>query len=116
MNVSMVSGGAAEEPEQEGQAVYTYRCDDWKILTGVRVQLRQAGAPVRVGCLEAATADSSALWLAAEGVERRTLYTASDGYEVWIDPEKLPDSVYTKLICHTPEPGEISSASDTTES
>ena len=32
-------------------------------------------------------ADDSALWLAADGVEERTLIEAAACYEIWIEPQ-----------------------------
>lgn len=83
--------------------MYAHQCDNWPILVGTRVEIRRYRKRVREGLVEAATADSSTLWLSAEGVEGRTLYAASEGYEVWVDPVMLPDSLYGEVVCrHAP--------------
>ncbi|WP_187697275.1 hypothetical protein [Arthrobacter sp. TS-15] len=34
--------------------------------------------------------DSSALWIAFDGIEPRTMYDAASGYEVWVQPYEAP--------------------------
>lgn len=83
-----------------------HRCDHWPSLIGVRIEIRHHGNPVRDGMVEAATTDSSILWLHAEGVDGRTLYLADEGYEAWVEPATLPNDVYMQLICHHGSAGE----------
>lgn len=81
--------------------MHAHPCDNWPLLLGRRVEIRRRRKKVRSGTVEAAAADSSILWLAAEGVSCRTLYAASEGYEVWVDPETLPDSLYIQVVCRS---------------
>jgi hypothetical protein len=41
--------------------------------------------------------DSSALWLAADGAGGRALFTAAEGYEVWIRPQELGGKLCFKM-------------------
>ncbi|MEV8042115.1 hypothetical protein [Arthrobacter sp. NPDC080082] len=66
-----------------------YRQDDWKHLLGAFVEIRKDGALVRKGLVDAVMPDSSALWIAAEGLSSRGLIDAAEGYEVWVEPRQL---------------------------
>jgi transcription elongation GreA/GreB family factor len=59
--------------------------NDWKVLTGSEVEVRLHGRTVRRGTVDAATADSRLLWLAADGNESRRLIDKSEGYEVLVE-------------------------------
>lgn len=67
----------------------SYQFEDWRRLVGAVVEIRNAGQLVRTGLVDAAMPDSSGIWLAASGVDRRTLYGRSMGYRVWIEPRQL---------------------------
>jgi hypothetical protein len=62
---------------------------DWNRLIGAIVEIRQHNDTIRIGTVDDAMADSSALWLASDGVQPRTLYEAALKYEVWIEPRQL---------------------------
>ncbi|WP_284753251.1 hypothetical protein [Arthrobacter sp. efr-133-R2A-120] len=51
----------------------------------MRVEVRRAGEQVQSGLVDNAMPDSSVVWLAPEGVQRRTLYEAVHGFEVWVE-------------------------------
>jgi hypothetical protein len=70
----------------------SYRHHAWQNLVGVVVEIRRAGEVIRRGLVETAMADSSALWLAAEGLERRVIIEAAERYEVWVEPRLLEGS------------------------
>jgi hypothetical protein len=61
----------------------------WHDLVGLVVEVRREGAVVREGLVDAAMADSSALWIAADGFQDRVLIEAAEGYEVWLEPRRL---------------------------
>ena len=71
-----------------------YRHEDWRQLVGVLVEVRKHYQAFRTGTVEEAMPDSSALWLAASGLDGRMLIEAAEGYEVWVEPQKL-DSMMT---------------------
>ena len=66
-----------------------YRHDDWSQLVGAFVEVRNNKKCLRSGFVEEAMPDSSALWLAANGHDHRTLIAKAEGYEVWIEPRQL---------------------------
>lgn len=65
------------------------RHKNWNALVGVDVEIRQHGQRVRMGRVDDVLADSSILWLAANGGLPRTMFAAADGYEVWVDRQQL---------------------------
>ena len=64
----------------------------WSALIGARVEIRNSGAVIMTGTVEDAAADSSVLWIAAEGIEPRTMYESALGYEAWVKPQLLSAS------------------------
>jgi hypothetical protein len=56
--------------------------DDWQLLIGSWVELRQDGRFVRIGEVEDAMPDSSVLWLKFDGNHGRQLVAKTDGYEI----------------------------------
>ena len=65
------------------------RYQDWNRLTGIPVEIRQYGRVVRAGVVDDVMPDSSVLWLLADSSQGRTLYSAAEDFEVWIDLELL---------------------------
>lgn len=66
-----------------------YRHDLWHTLLGALVEVRKNGTVVREGLVEEVMPDSSALWIAADGLTGRVLIEAAEGHEVWVEPRKL---------------------------
>jgi len=62
---------------------------DWSLLANVRVEIRRHGQVLRTGFVEDVMPDSSVLWIAADGLEPRQMFEASQGHQVWITPQKL---------------------------
>jgi hypothetical protein len=58
------------------------RVEDWVLLPGARVEIRQLGIPVCSGYVDAVTDDGKILWLCARGQTRR-LFEKAESYEVW---------------------------------
>ncbi len=52
---------------------------------------------VRAGVVDEAMPDSSALWLAADAAGERKLFSAAEGYEVWIRPHQLDGKLCYKM-------------------
>lgn len=61
----------------------------WTALIGAFVEIRHHGRVIRTGTVDDATEDSSVLWIAAEGVQPRTMYQAALGYQAWVKPQEL---------------------------
>ncbi|KUM36374.1 hypothetical protein [Arthrobacter sp. EpRS71] len=57
--------------------------DDWTQLEGSLVEIRQAGALIRTGTVDAVTADSSMIWIGQDGALPRQLFLRADGTKVW---------------------------------
>jgi len=66
-----------------------YRHEDWSQLVGAHVEVRINKQCLRTGYVEDAMPDSSALWLAADELDSRTLIAKVEGYEVWVEPAAL---------------------------
>ncbi len=66
-----------------------YRHNDWSLLIGVFVEIRQNNKLVRSGFVEDAMPDSSAVWIAADASHYRTFIDKAEGYEVWVEPQPL---------------------------
>ncbi|WP_461175306.1 hypothetical protein M1D93_20355 (plasmid) [Arthrobacter sp. Z1-9] len=69
-----------------------YRHEEWSQLVGAFVEVRNDKRVLRSGFVDDAMADSSALWLAADGIDGRALITRAEGYEVWVEPRQLEGS------------------------
>lgn len=62
---------------------------DWNRLIGAYVEVRRQKQTIRYGVVDDAMPDSSILWLAADGIHRRSMYEAVEGYSVWVEPQQL---------------------------
>jgi hypothetical protein len=60
---------------------------------GATVQIRQHGHIIRTGTVDDAMADSTALWIAGDAAQPRTMYEAAHGIEVWTEPEETGDGL-----------------------
>lgn len=74
-----------------------FRCHDWSGLVGIPVEVRRDFRVVRAGVVEDAMQDSSALWLAADAAGGRALFSAAEGYEVWLSPRELDGKLCYKM-------------------
>jgi len=57
----------------------------WSQLVGEWIEIWQAGQHLRSGLVVDAMPDSSALWLAADGVNPRKAFEKSEGHEAWLE-------------------------------
>ena len=92
-------GKGEHENDRHGPRNYggcmTFRNDpNWNRLVGVFVEIRCQGRTIRTGIVDDAMPDSSALWIAAHGVQPRTIYEAALGYEAWWDLEQLREHAW----------------------
>lgn len=60
-----------------------YVTDQWQSLTGTVVEVRMCGKLYRQGLVDAAMADASGFWLAADGADTREFIDVASGYQVW---------------------------------
>lgn len=56
---------------------------DWTILPGMDVEIRQWGVKVRIGRVDVAMEDGTALWLAGNGVYERKMIEKAEGFSAW---------------------------------
>ena len=81
----------------------SYPYSEWARLIGVPVEVRKGRRTVRSGVVDNAMPDSSAVWIAGDANGGRALFTAADGYEVWISPRKLDGNLcYRMAASHLP--------------
>lgn len=66
-----------------------YPRDEWHRLTNAPVEIRRRGEVIRRGTVEDVMPDSSVIWLAADHENPRTLFEASEGFEVWLEAREL---------------------------
>ena len=76
-----------------GERIMLRQYIHWRRLIGATVQIRQHGQIIRTGTIDDAMADCSALWIAGDAVQPRTLYEAARGIEVWAEPEEAEDGL-----------------------
>jgi hypothetical protein len=74
-----------------------YRYHDWRRLVGTPVEVRRDFETVRTGVVDDAMDHPSALWIAADAGGGRTLFTAAEGFEVWIRPQELEGKLCFKM-------------------
>lgn len=67
----------------------SYKHEDWAQLINAPVEIRQDGQTLRTGVVDNAMPDSSALWIAADGIQPRQIFEAALGHEVWVIPQQL---------------------------
>jgi hypothetical protein len=78
-------------------AADAYLYHDWSRLIGTPVEIRKDFTIVRVGIVDDAMPDSSALWLAADSTHGRAIFAAAEGYQVWIRPQELTGKLCYKM-------------------
>lgn len=81
----------------EGNHMTLYKHKDWTQLINAPVEVRQHGRTIRSGIVDSVMPDSSALWIAAEGVQPRQLFDAALGYEVWVAPQEQSGAATYRL-------------------
>lgn len=72
----------------------------WNRLIGAAVEIRQHGQTIRTGTVEEAMPDSSALWLASDGVHPRTMYETALKYEAWVEPQELTGTIVYRMTSY----------------
>ena len=66
-----------------------YRHYEWAQLIGAPVEIQNDGEVIRAGIVDDAMPDSSLIWIASDEHGTRTLFEASHGLEVWVEPKQL---------------------------
>ncbi len=63
------------------------RIKDWRLLPGASIEIRQQGAAVCSGYVDAVTDDGEILWLTAPAQDRR-LFEKAEFYEAWATEDR----------------------------
>lgn len=58
---------------------------DWATLTGSLVEIRHRDRTVRSGRVECVASNGTTLWIEANGVEPRIMFTDQEDFTVWIN-------------------------------
>jgi hypothetical protein len=61
----------------------------WNLLINTVVEIRLHNRTIRTGLVDDVMADSSALWLAADGENPRQIFEVCQGHQVWVTPQQL---------------------------
>jgi len=69
----------------------------WNRLIGVPVEIRKDSEVVRAGVVDDAMPRPAALWLAADAGGGRELFTAAEGFQVWVLPQPLGGALCYKM-------------------
>ncbi|KQR63667.1 hypothetical protein ASF98_13720 [Arthrobacter sp. Leaf337] len=85
-----------------GERIMLRQYIHWRRLIGTTVQIRQHGHIIRTGTIDDAMADSTALWIAGDATQPRTMYEAAHGIEVWADPEEAEDGLCYRMTSTAP--------------
>ncbi|RKO21139.1 hypothetical protein D7Z96_16760 [Pseudarthrobacter phenanthrenivorans] len=84
-----------------------FRYRHWSRLVGTPVEVRRDFEIVRTGIVDDAMQDSSVVWLAADAAGDRALFSAAEGYEVWIRPTELDGKLCYKMAAALRPPAEL---------
>jgi hypothetical protein len=63
------------------------RINDWTLLVGASIEIRQHGLPLCSGHVDAVTDDGTILWLQPPAQNRR-LYEKAEFYEAWATEDR----------------------------
>ncbi|MBT2523561.1 hypothetical protein [Arthrobacter sp. ISL-28] len=63
------------------------RINDWTLLVGASIEIRQHGLPLSTGHVDAVTDDGAILWLQPPAQNRR-LYEKAEFYEAWATEDR----------------------------
>jgi len=79
------STGPGTRQASFGERIMLRQYIHWRRLIGESVEIRQHGQIIRTGTVDDAMADSTALWIAGDATQPRTVYEAALG-----QPADLP--------------------------
>ncbi|QOT19967.1 hypothetical protein [Paenarthrobacter sp. YJN-5] len=85
----------------------SYRCDDWSYLVGANVEIHKDGNLVRSGIVDSVMPDNTILWLAADHNGNRALFELAEGFEVWADPQDVPNELYSAMLSQQPPTSKV---------
>jgi hypothetical protein len=62
---------------------------DWQLLIGTVVEIRRHGQLIGTGLVDNATSSGDIVWIAADGINGRTMIVKAEGYDLSITPAQL---------------------------
>lgn len=62
---------------------------DWQRLVGALVEIRRHGRLIRNGLVDNATPSGDIVWIAADGINSRTMIEKADGYDLSVKPTQF---------------------------
>jgi len=63
-------------------------CEEWHLLIGALVEIRQHGLLLGMGLVDDATPSGDVAWIAADGINGRSMIEKVGGYELSIAPRQ----------------------------
>jgi hypothetical protein len=96
------TGPGKQQAPAFGEPIMLRQYIHWRRLIGTTVQIRHKGRIIRTGTIDDAMADSTALWIAGDAAQPRTMYEAARGIEVWADPEEAEDGLCYRMTSTAP--------------
>ncbi|PNH80195.1 hypothetical protein [Arthrobacter sp. AFG20] len=96
------TGRHSQDAPAHGAPIILRQYLHWRRLIGATVQIRQNGHVIRTGTVDDAMADSTALWIAGNATQPRTMYEAARGIEVWTEPNEAEDGLCYRMTLTAP--------------
>lgn len=85
------TGPSKQQEPGYGERIMLRQYIHWRRLIGATVQIRQHGQIIRTGTIDDAMADSTALWIAGDAAQPRTMYETVRGIEVRAEANEAED-------------------------
>lgn len=87
------TGPRKQQEPAYGERIMLRQHIHWRRLIGATVQIRHNGQIIRTGTIDDAMADSTALWIAGDAAQPRTMYETVRGIEVWAEANEAEDGL-----------------------
>lgn len=85
------TGPTKQQEPALGERIMLRQYIHWRRLIGTTVQIRHNGKIIRAGTVDDAMADSTAVWIAGDAAQPRTMYETLRGIEVWAEATEAED-------------------------
>ncbi|MDF2051253.1 hypothetical protein [Arthrobacter sp. Cr_A7] len=95
-------GPTRQQEPAFGERIMLRQYIHWRRLIGTTVQIRHNGSIIRTGTVDDAMADSTALWIAGNAAQPRTMYEAARGIAVWAHPEEAEEGLCYRMTSTAP--------------
>ncbi|MFP3579271.1 hypothetical protein SB659_06730 [Arthrobacter sp. SIMBA_036] len=85
------TGSSRQQAPAYGERIMLREYIHWRRLIGATDQIRQRGQIIRTGTIDDAMADSTALWIAGDAAQPRTMYGTVRAIEVCAEASVAED-------------------------